>query len=60
MLSKKEVLKSLKNLPENFSVDDAIDRLIVLHKMNLCRLEIKSGKGLTTEQAKKKLKKWLN
>jgi hypothetical protein len=60
MLSKKEVLKSLKELPEEFPVDDAIDRLIVLHKMNKGRQEIKNGKGLTTEQARKKLKKWLN
>lgn len=59
MLSKKEVLKSLGELPEKFSVEDAIDRLIVLHKMNNGRQEIKSGKGVTTVQAKKKLKKWL-
>ena len=60
MLTKKEVLKSLKGLPEEFMVDDAIDRLIVLHKMKKGREEIKEGKGLTTTQAKKKLKKWLN
>ena len=60
MLTKKEVLKSLKDLPEEFMVDDAIDRLIVLDKMKKGRQEIKERKGLTTEQAKKKLKKWLN
>ncbi|MBK8087462.1 MAG: hypothetical protein IPK31_05675 [Chitinophagaceae bacterium] len=60
MLLKKEVLKSLKELPDEFSVDEAIDRLILLHKINKGREEIKQGKGLTTEQAKKKLKKWLN
>lgn len=60
MLSKKDVLKSLKDLPDEFPLDDAIDRLIVLHKINKGRQEIKEGKGLTTEQAKKKLKKWLN
>jgi hypothetical protein len=60
MLLKKEVLKSLKELPEEFSVDEAIDRLILLHKINKGREEIKQGKGLTTQQAKKKLKKWLN
>lgn len=60
MLSKKEVLKSLRSLPEKFSVDDVIDRLIVLHKMNRGRQEIKAGKGFSTEAAKKKLKKWLN
>lgn len=60
MLLKKEVLKSLKKLPDEFSVDEAIDRLILLHKINKGREEIKQGKGFTTDQAKKKLKKWLN
>ncbi|HEX7902392.1 MAG TPA: hypothetical protein VF487_00835 [Chitinophagaceae bacterium] len=60
MLSKKEVLKSLKDLPDEFPVDEAIDRLIVLHKMTRGRMEIRQGKGLTTEDAKKKLKKWLS
>lgn len=60
MLTKKEVLKTLKSLPEEFPVDDAIDRLIVLHKVNKGRQEIKDGKGITTAQAKKKLKKWLS
>lgn len=60
MLLKKEVLKTLKELPDEFSVDEAIDRLILLHKIKKARAEIKQGKGVTTEQAKKKLKKWLN
>ncbi len=60
MLTKREVLKSLRDLPEEFPVDDAIDRLILLHKLNKGKAEIKAGKGLTTEQARKKLKKWLN
>jgi hypothetical protein len=60
MLLKKEVIKSLKELPDEFSVDEAIDRLILLHKIQKARTEIKEAKGLTTEQAKKKLKKWLN
>jgi pantothenate kinase len=60
MLLKKDVLKTLKELPDEFSVDEAIDRLILLHKIKKARNEISSGKGVSTEQAKKKLKKWLN
>ncbi|MBY0476765.1 MAG: hypothetical protein K2Q24_03900 [Chitinophagaceae bacterium] len=60
MLLKKEVLKSLKELPDEFPVDEAIDRLIVLNKISKAQSEIKDGKGLTTIQAKKKLKKWLS
>jgi DNA replicative helicase MCM subunit Mcm2 (Cdc46/Mcm family) len=59
MLSKKDVLKSLKDLPDEFTVDEAIDRLIVLNKMKKGIKEIKDGKGVSTDQAKKKLKKWL-
>lgn len=60
MLLKKDVLKSLKELPDEFSVDEAIDRLVLLHKIEKGKKEISKGKGLSTEQAKKKLKKWLN
>ncbi len=59
MLAKKEVIKSLKEMPDHFSVDDVIDRLIVLNKIENARTEIAEGKGLTTEQARKKLHKWL-
>jgi hypothetical protein len=60
MLAKKEVLKSLKDMPDQFSVDDAIDRLILLNKIENARAEIAEGKGLTTDKARKKLQKWLN
>jgi hypothetical protein len=59
MLAKKEVIKSLKEMPDHFSVDDAIDRLIVLNKIENARPEIAEGKGLTTEQARKKLYKFI-
>ena len=59
MLVKKQVMKTIKEMPEEFSVDDAIDKLIVLSKIENARNEIKEGKGLTTTQAKKKLHKWL-
>lgn len=59
MLDKKEVIKSINEMPGHFSIDDAIDRLIILNKIEKARKEIKAGEGVTTEQAKKKLQKWL-
>ncbi|MGG9962127.1 hypothetical protein [Ferruginibacter sp. SUN106] len=52
-------MKTIKEMPEEFSVDDAIEQLIVLNKIEKARKEIREGKGLTTTQAKKKLQKWL-
>lgn len=59
MLVKKQVMKTIDAMPEEFSVDEAIDKLIVLNKIEKARKEIKDGKGLTTIEAKKKLQKWL-
>lgn len=59
MLAKKQAMKTIKEMPDEFSVDDAIEKLIVLHKIENARQEIEDGKGLTIIQAKKKLQKWL-
>ena len=59
MLVKKQVMKTLKEMPDEFSMDEAIDKLIVLNKIEKARNEIKEGKGLSTKEAEKKLQKWL-
>ncbi len=59
MLNKAQVLKSLKNLPETFSVDEIIDRVILLQKIELGIEQSSSNKVNSTAESKKKLKKWL-
>jgi hypothetical protein len=59
LLDKKMVLKSIKDMPDEFALDDAIDRLILLNKVQKAEKEIEGGTFHTTEQARKKLKKWL-
>ena len=59
MLVKKQVIKTIKEMPDEFSMDEAFEKLIVLNKIEKARKEIKAGKGLTTAQARKKLQKWL-
>lgn len=52
-------MKAIKEMPEEFSMDEAFEKLMVLNKIEMARMEIKEGKGLTTTQARKKLQKWL-
>ena len=59
MLVKKQVMKTMKEMPEEFSMDEAIEKLVVLNKIEKARKEIKDGKGLSTKEAEKKLQKWL-
>lgn len=59
MLAKKDVIRSIKSLPDKFSIDDAVENLILLNNIYKARKEIEEGKNFTTQQAKNKLKKWM-
>jgi len=59
MLTKKQVMFAIKNMPDTFDTVQLFDRILLLNKVEEGRQQLKSGKGLTTEEAKKRLKKWL-
>lgn len=59
-MRKSVVIDSINKLPEEFSIEDLVERLIVLEKIEKGRQEVKEGKVNTEEEAKSKLKKWLN
>ncbi len=59
MITKKKLLKTIRNLPEKFSVDELLDRILLLQKIELGLEQSSAGKTSSTSEAKKKLKKWL-
>ena len=59
MLTKKLVISTIKGMPETFDTPQLFDRILLLNKIEEGRQQIKSGKTFTTEEAKRKLKKWL-
>lgn len=59
MLTKDKVLEVITDLPEEFSIDDLVDRLIVLDKIEKGLLEVKEGKVISHEDAKERMSKWL-
>ncbi len=59
MITKKTLIRSLENLPDKFSLDDLFDRIILLQKIDIGMEQSQAGQTHTTEQAKEKLKKWL-
>jgi hypothetical protein len=59
MLTKKQVMTTIKGMPETFDTTQLFDRILLLNKIEEGRQQIKEGKGYTTEEAKRKLKKWL-
>jgi predicted transcriptional regulator len=58
MLIKNEVLKSIQELPDEFSFDEAIDTLLLLDKIETGLKQSQDGEILGTAEAKEKLSKW--
>lgn len=59
-MRKATVIESINKLPDEFSIDEIIERLIIIEKIEKGRQDVKDGKVNTEEQAKAKLSKWLN
>ena len=58
MLVKEKVLETIQSLPDEFSLDELVDRLILLEKINTGLQEVEEGKIMSQEEAKERMKKW--
>lgn len=56
MLTKEKVLSVVKNMPDNFDTAQLFDRILLFDKVEESRQQIKEDKGLSTPEARKKLK----
>jgi hypothetical protein len=50
---------TLEQLPDEFSIDELIDHLLVVEKVNRGIQASEEGNVYTVDEAKEKLKKWL-
>ncbi|MDO1451578.1 hypothetical protein Q0590_35225 [Rhodocytophaga aerolata] len=58
-MKKTQILETIQNMPDEFSVDELIEKLMILHKIEEGQRQVQQGKVYTEEEAKKKLEKWL-
>ena len=59
-MTKKKLLETIKDLPEKFSIYELLDRIVLIQKIETGLAQSINGQSKSTEQAKLKLKKWLN
>lgn len=59
MVKKETVLKLLSEFPEEISVEEFIDRLFLIQKIEYGIQQSDSEKTLSAKEAKNRLKKWL-
>jgi predicted transcriptional regulator len=59
MLTKSNVQKTIDRLPDKFTVDQIVEELVVLNKIEEGLRDVEEGRVFTTDQVKEELKTWL-
>jgi hypothetical protein len=59
MLSREKVIDTIKQLPTKFSVDEVIDRIILLEKIEIGLQQSQNEEVTPDEYLDRKLPKWL-
>ncbi|MBW4888142.1 hypothetical protein KXQ82_00380 [Mucilaginibacter sp. HMF5004] len=58
MLSKNKIHELIDHMPEDFSADELIEKIILLQKVEIGRQQIKDGESLTEEEMDKLIDSW--
>ncbi len=58
MITKDQVLNSLKEMPTQFSIDELMDKLILLQKIEIGLEQSKQDEVYSSLEAKEMLKEW--
>lgn len=58
MVSKSSVINSLKELPDQFTIDELMDKLILIQKVEEGLEQSRKGETYSTKEAKEMLKQW--
>jgi predicted transcriptional regulator len=59
MGTKQQILKAIEDLPDDASVEDAIDRLYLLYKIDKGIRQADQGKLITQDEARLRMAQWL-
>jgi predicted transcriptional regulator len=59
MITKTHLLSTFDKLPENLTIDQVIDHIIFVEKVQKGLEDSENGRVFTTEEVRKKLNKWL-
>jgi hypothetical protein len=59
MITKTQLINTIESLPDNLTINQVIDHLVFLEKVEKGLKDSQEGKTYTKAKAKEKLKKWL-
>ncbi len=56
---KEDVIELIRRLPENVTLPDIMEELYVRQKIERGLAQLDNGQGLTTDEARERLRRWL-
>jgi len=59
MIKKSSILKVLESMPERVSIDELMEKLILVEKVDRGLEQIRRGETLTHEEVKSRFSRWL-
>ena len=59
MTEKEEILAVIERLPDDATIGDAIERLLVLYKVQHGLDQLDRGEGISHDEAKRRIRQWL-
>ena len=60
MLKKQQLKETIEKLPEEFLLEDLMDELILLDKIEKAESQSEKGEVLSEDELEKEMKKWFN
>ncbi len=58
MITKEVLQKQIKNFPEKFSIDELVERLILIEKIENGKKQSKNGEKITELELENEINKW--
>jgi len=57
-MTKEKALQAIKEMPQDFNLDELIERLIVIEKIDSSIQQVEEGKIVYHSEVKKKIDEW--
>ena len=60
MLTKEAVNKQIKELPDEFTLDELIEKLLIIDKVNRGLMDVEEGRTVSETELDKRMAKWFS
>lgn len=58
-MKKEKVLETINSFPDEFTLDELVERLIILEIIDKGMQQVQEGKVVSSQEARKHFEKWL-